>query len=104
MTSSLSRPPWLRQRQPLSHATARRDEADNPDQRITEDIRLFVEKTLVLGLGLLNAIVTLFSFVVILWALSNAAPLFLFGHAINIPGYLVWAALLYSVLGTVLTH
>jgi putative ATP-binding cassette transporter len=80
------------------------DEADNPDQRITEDIKLFVEKTLALGLGLLNAIVTLCSFVVILWALSNAAPLSLFGRAINIPGYLVWAALLYAVLGTVLTH
>jgi putative ATP-binding cassette transporter len=80
------------------------DEADNPDQRITEDIKLFVEKTLTLGLGLLNAIVTLLSFVIILWALSNSAPLYLYGTDIPIPGYLVWAALIYATLGTVLTH
>ncbi len=80
------------------------DEADNPDQRITEDIKLFVEKTLLLGLGLLNAVVTLSSFVVILWALSDAAPLYLFGTTWAIPGYLVLAAVLYAALGTVLTH
>ena len=57
-----------------------------------------------LGLGLLNAVVTLVSFVVILWTLSAAAPLHLFGSVWDIPGYLVWAALLYAVVGTVLTH
>ena len=46
------------------------DAADNPDQRIAEDIKLFIERTLSIGVGLLSAIVTLFSFVVILWALS----------------------------------
>lgn len=50
------------------------DPADNPDQRITEDVKNFVEQTLVLGLGLLSSIVTLASFVVILWGLSNKAP------------------------------
>ena len=57
-----------------------------------------------IGLGLLNAIVTLASFVAILWKLSEAAPLHLFGSVWAIPGYLVWAALIYAVLGTVLTH
>ena len=80
------------------------DAADNPDQRIAEDIQLFVERTLTIGIGLLSAIVTLASFVVILWALSIAAPLHLFGSDWNIPGYLVWAALIYAVIGTFFTH
>jgi putative ATP-binding cassette transporter len=80
------------------------DAADNPDQRIAEDIQLFVERTLALGIGLLGALVTLGSFVVILWALSAAAPLHLFGSEWAIPGYLVWAALIYAFIGTLLTH
>jgi putative ATP-binding cassette transporter len=80
------------------------DAADNPDQRITDDVKLFVERTLTLGIGLLNSIVTLVSFVIILWGLSNVAPLHLFGMDFSIPGYLVWIALIYSVVGTVLTH
>ncbi len=80
------------------------DAADNPDQRIAEDIQMFVEKTLAIGIGLLGAVVTLGSFVVILWTLSAAAPLHLFGESWSIPGYLVWAALIYAVIGTLLTH
>ncbi|KRR29898.1 ABC transporter ATP-binding protein/permease [Bradyrhizobium retamae] len=80
------------------------DAADNPDQRMTDDVKLFVDRTLNIGLGLLNSIVTLASFVGILWGLSNAAPLHLFGQDFAIPGYLVWGALIYSVLGTILTH
>ena len=80
------------------------DEADNPDQRIAEDIYLFVEKTLSIGIGLLSSIVTLLSFVTILWTLSSSAPLTLFGTTFAIPGYLVWGALLYAVIGTALTH
>jgi vitamin B12/bleomycin/antimicrobial peptide transport system ATP-binding/permease protein len=80
------------------------DAADNPDQRIAEDINLFIDRTLSISVGLLSAIVTLCSFVVILWTLSAAAPLYLFGASFSIPGYLVWAALLYAVVGTTLTH
>ena len=80
------------------------DSADNPDQRIADDIKSFVENTLSIGIGLLSSIVTLGSFVVILWGLSAQAPLRLFGVDMNIPGYLVWAALIYAVLGTLLTH
>jgi putative ATP-binding cassette transporter len=80
------------------------DAADNPDQRIAEDIQLFVERTLTIGIGLLSALVTLGSFVVILWTLSVAAPLHIFGTEWNIPGYLVWAALIYALAGTYLTH
>jgi putative ATP-binding cassette transporter len=80
------------------------DAADNPDQRIADDTQRFVEQTLGLGIGLLSSIVTLASFVVILWGLSNEAPLHLFGRDIDIPGYLVWGALAYALFGTGLTH
>ncbi|MDQ8726777.1 ABC transporter ATP-binding protein/permease [Bradyrhizobium sp. LHD-71] len=80
------------------------DAADNPDQRLTEDVEQFVANTLSIGLGLLSSIVTLASFVVILWGLSQAAPLVIAGADLTIPGYLVWAALLYAILGTLLTH
>jgi putative ATP-binding cassette transporter len=80
------------------------DAADNPDQRIAEDTQRFVEQTLQLGIGLLSSVVTLVSFVFILWGLSNEAPLHLFGKEFAIPGYLVWGALIYALLGTVLTH
>ncbi len=73
---------------------------DNPDQRIADDIRLYVDDTLTLGLGLMNSVVTLFSFVFVLWSLSG--PVEVLG--ISIPGYMVWVALLYSALGTWLAH
>jgi putative ATP-binding cassette transporter len=86
------------------------DAADNPDQRIAEDIRQFIDSgntavgLLPLGLGLLNSVVTLGSFAIILWSLSATAPLHLFGTVIAIPGYLFWAALLYAIVGTIFTH
>ena len=80
------------------------DAADNPDQRITDDVKLFVGETLSIGVGLLSSIVSLASFVVILWGLSAAAPLHMFGSAFSIPGYLVWAALIYAIFGTALTQ
>jgi putative ATP-binding cassette transporter len=80
------------------------DAADNPDQRISEDIQSFINLTLNIGLQLLNSCVTLLSFMVILWGLSKAAPLHLFGTNFVIPGYLFWAALLYALIGTWLTH
>ncbi len=76
--------------------------ADNPDQRISDDMKLFVGATLELSLGFLSAVVTLFSFVGILWTVSGS--LAIPGTSVSIPGYMVWAALLYSILGTWLTH
>ncbi len=73
---------------------------DNPDQRISEDLNIFVDFTSSLALGLLTSIVTLISFTVILWGLSGSLELWGF----NIPGYLVWTALAYAIVGTVLTH
>ena len=80
------------------------DAADNPDQRITDDVKLFVDQTLNIGVGLLSAVVTLASFIVILWGLSSASPLHIFGREFDIPGYLVWGALIYAIFGTALTQ
>ncbi|HYV70768.1 MAG TPA: ABC transporter ATP-binding protein/permease [Pseudolabrys sp.] len=81
------------------------DAADNPDQRIAEDVRQFIDAGILpIGLNLLNAVVTLASFAVILWNLSAAAPLHVFGIKYDIPGYLLWAALVYAVGGTIFTH
>ena len=74
--------------------------ADNPDQRIQEDLNSFVTDTLTQFISLLSNIVTLFSYVGLLWALSG--PLELWG--MSIPGYFFWAALIYSVLATWVTH
>jgi putative ATP-binding cassette transporter len=80
------------------------DAADNPDQRIAEDIRLFVEEGLALMIRLLRSAVSFLSFVAILWVLSEAVPLRVFGVEWPIPGYLVWAALIYATLATLFTH
>jgi putative ATP-binding cassette transporter len=73
---------------------------DNPDQRISEDLRDFTSMSLSLSLDLLSNIVSLCSFVGILWGLSGAIEAF----GIPIPGYMVWVALAYALVGTTLTH
>ena len=73
---------------------------DNPDQRVSDDVREFVNYTLSLGVSLLSNVVTVFSFLGILWSLSGAFAIF----GISIPGYMVWVALIYALFGTVLTH
>jgi len=77
---------------------------DNPDQRIADDLQAFVEATLRLSLGLLSAVVTLISFVGILWALSGDLSFPLGGVTVDIPGYMVWVAVLYALVGSVLTQ
>ena len=77
---------------------------DNPDQRLQEDMQLFTDYSMTLSMGILNAVVTLVSFIGILWTLSGPFSFTLGGVAITIPGFMVWAALLYCVGGTVITH
>jgi len=77
---------------------------DNPDQRVAEDLAGFVSTTLSLSLELLNAVVTLVSFLTILWGLSGALTVPLGSASIEVPGYLVWVALIYAVVGTWLAH
>jgi vitamin B12/bleomycin/antimicrobial peptide transport system ATP-binding/permease protein len=77
---------------------------DNPDQRISEDVNQFTTQTVSLCMGLLNAVVTLVSFVGILWGLSGAFSFELGGASYTIPGYMLWAAVVYCLVGSVLTH
>ncbi|PZA13754.1 ABC transporter ATP-binding protein/permease [Rhodopseudomonas palustris] len=83
-------------------ATMAAGAVDNPDQRIAEDVRSYISLTLELLVGLIGAIARLTSFVAILWALSSSIPFSIFG--VTIPGYLVWAALIYAVAGSAVTH
>ncbi|VVE72584.1 ABC transporter ATP-binding protein [Pandoraea captiosa] len=74
--------------------------ADNPDQRVSEDIRSLVNSSLALSLDLLTTLVSLFSFITILWTISGALSFALGGMNITIPGYMVWVAALYAIVGS----
>lgn len=78
--------------------------ADNPDQRISEDINLFTARTLSFMSGLLRSATTIVCFIFVLWNLSEVLSFSAGGQEIHIYGYLVWTALAYSVLGTWITH
>jgi putative ATP-binding cassette transporter len=80
------------------------NQADNPDQRVSEDVKQFIEYTMRLTLDLLSAVVTLFSFLGILWNLSGAITVPFHGGLVNVPGYMVWVALIYAVIGTAITR
>ena len=77
---------------------------DNPDQRISEDVRLFIQRSMFLGLGFLNSLATLASFAALLWYLSGNITLPIGGFAITIPGYMFWVAVLYSGFGSAIAH
>lgn len=77
---------------------------DNPDQRIAEDTKKFAVAALSLSVGLLGALVTLASFVAILWSISATVRVSLGSETYVVPGLLVWAALAYSIAGTLLAH
>jgi putative ATP-binding cassette transporter len=79
-------------------------EIDNPDQRIAEDVRDFVASVLGLSLSLLSAVVTLLSFGGLLWTLSRHWPIALGGVELRIPGLMLWVAVVYALVSTLLTH
>ena len=71
--------------------------ADNPDQRIQQDVESFVGSTLSLSMGLLDAVVSLFAFTIILWNLSGVLEVF----GWEIPRAMVFAVYLYVIVATV---
>ncbi|MBQ0066560.1 MAG: ABC transporter ATP-binding protein/permease [Phascolarctobacterium sp.] len=79
-------------------------DTDNPDQRISEDVKLFVTMTLGLFIDFLKAVTTLFSFVAILYNLSGTLQFTVFGREWTINGYLFWSAFFYAIFGTWITH
>ena len=78
--------------------------ADNPEQRIADDVRASTDLAVEFATGLLTSLLMLVAFVGILWTISGALPLVLAGREVVIPGYMVWAALLYAVIGSALTY
>ena len=76
--------------------------ADNPDQRIADDVDSFISQTMALSTRLLAQLATLVSFTVILWEISSG---FVFpGTNVVVPGFLVWVVLAYAIIGTLFTH
>lgn len=74
--------------------------ADNPDQRIAEDLKLLTYGSLTLSLGLLSSIVTLVSFIGILWSVSGPLSFTLGSQQWTIQGYMVWFAIAYAGIGS----
>src|SRR5260370_732705 len=77
---------------------------DSQEQLISEAVRLFIERSMSLGLGFLNSLATLASFAALLWYLSGNITLQIGGFAITIPGYMFWVAVLYSGFGSAIAH
>lgn len=75
---------------------------DNPDQRIADDLRLMASDTLRLSVGALHYAVDFFTFAAMIWGLSGALSFSLAGIDVHIPAYMLWAAVLYAVVGSVL--
>ncbi|HGS5166541.1 TPA: ABC transporter ATP-binding protein/permease [Vibrio harveyi] len=94
---------WLGGKRLYRHQLTYPD-SDNPDQRISQDVKDFCDNTLKMGLGLLRTVTSLFSFVVILWNLSGSFTFEFAGSEWVLPGYMVWVAIIYSIVGTWLTH
>lgn len=82
--------------------TEQQQTVDNPDQRIAEDLNALTSGTLSLSLGLLSSVVTFVSFISILWSVSGPLSFTLSGHQFTVPGYMVWFAILYAGLGSLL--
>jgi putative ATP-binding cassette transporter len=76
---------------------------ENPDQRIHEDARHLTELSTDLGIGLLQSSLLLLSFVGVLWILSDNMVVTIAGRAFVLPGYMVWCALLYSAVASLLS-
>jgi vitamin B12/bleomycin/antimicrobial peptide transport system ATP-binding/permease protein len=91
-------------RMELARFSAKTGVPDNPDQRIQEDLQMFTQYSLTLTMGALNAVTTLLSFVGVLWALSGGFAFTWGGTAYEIQGFMVWVAIAYCAVGTVVTH
>ena len=79
-------------------------EPDNPDQRIAEDIYLLADQSIGLFRSFISNITKLGAFVTVLWMLSGVQTFNIGGQNITLHGYLVWVALIYSVISTLFAH
>jgi len=102
----------------LTHVTTRRwlhagrqyqlgllaDDCDNPDGRIAEDIRVSCELAVEFAQSILQCILQLVTFLGVLWVLSGELPIRIGSFEFSLPGYMVWAAVLYALFGSILTY
>lgn len=93
---------WLSKQ--IYYRLAHRKKMDNPDQRIAEDIRIFIEYSIELSISFIFNVVQLWAFFMVLWNLSGKPEFEIWGEKYVIEVYLVWVALGYSVFGTLVTH
>ena len=80
------------------------DEVDNPDGRIAEDIRVSTEFAVEFAASILQCVLQLITFLGVLWTLSGAMTVTLGGRQIDVPGYMVWCAVAYALVGSLLTY
>ncbi|MDP9781748.1 ABC transporter ATP-binding protein/permease [Pseudomonas fluorescens] len=76
----------------------------NADQRMAEDIDVFVQRSLSLSVGTITAVVNAFAFGAVLWSMSGTVEFNLAANHYAIPGYLLYAVILYSLLGMLIAH
>ena len=80
------------------------EDVDNPDGRIAEDIRVSTEFAVEFAQTILQCILQLFTFLGVLWVLSGTLPVKLAGFEFDLPGYMVWCAVAYALIGSALTY
>jgi putative ATP-binding cassette transporter len=90
---------WMKDRAHLRLQTAE-DPGENPDSRVFDDINQMTGDVITLGSGFLTAAVTFPAFSVVLWNLSGTLNFNVAGHAVNIPGFLMFGAIAYAAIGT----
>lgn len=93
---------WLEKR--AFYRIALKQTTDNPDQRIAEDVNIFVSRTIELFISLLTNLAQLYSFIAILWKLSGTHTFNIMGNDVTITGYLVWIAVVYTLFGSIFTQ
>ncbi|HTC50744.1 MAG TPA: ABC transporter ATP-binding protein/permease [Steroidobacteraceae bacterium] len=94
---------WLQPRRAFWLASAGAM-GENPDQRMHEDARHLCELTSDLGLALLQSSILLVSFSGVLWVLSSAFVFRIGEHDYAVPGFMLWAAIIYALTGSLISY
>jgi putative ATP-binding cassette transporter len=76
----------------------------HPDQRMHDDTLKLCDLSVGLGVGLLQAAMLFGSFASVLWVLSRDFIIFFDGRDHPLPGFMLWAAILYAVAGSLMTY
>jgi putative ATP-binding cassette transporter len=95
---------WMQPGRAFRLANAAGPMGVNPDQRMHEDARHLTELTGDLSVGLLQSSILLVTFIEVLWSLSNNFVFHVGARHFAIPGYMVWAAIIYSGSASLLSY